>query len=97
MSQLTTQPLANGFTFTQAFGNLSGQVGSDVSNAQQDQNAQQNLLTQAQAQRTAQTGVSLNEEAAKLLQFQQSYQAAGKLVNIIDTLTQTVINMIPSA
>jgi len=96
LSNLATQPLVNGFTFTQAFGNLSGQVGTDVSNAQQDQTAQQNLLTQAQALRSSQTGVSLNAEAAKLLQFQQAYQAVGKLVGIIDSLTQTVINMIPT-
>ena len=68
----------------------------DVSNAQQDQTAQQNLLTQAQAQRTSQTGVSLNAEAAKLLQFQQSYQAVGKLVSVIDSLTQTLMNIIPN-
>ena len=54
----------------------------------------QNQVTQAQAQRSAQSGVSLNAEAAKLLQFQQAYAAIGKLITVLDTLTQDVINII---
>jgi len=96
IAQLATQPVVNGFTFTQAYGNLSGQIGSDVSNAQQEQTADQNLLTQAQTQRTNQTGVSLDAEAAKLLQFQQSYQAVGKLVGVINSLTDTLMAMMPA-
>jgi flagellar hook-associated protein 1 len=94
IAQLATQPIVNGFTVTQAYGNLGGQVGRDIANAQQDQTAQRNLLDQAKQQRTATTGVSLNAEAAKLVQFQQAYQAAGQLVTTLNSLTQTVINMV---
>jgi flagellar hook-associated protein 1 FlgK len=69
-------------------------VGRDIANAQQEQTVQQNLVSQAQQQRATASGVSLNEEAAKLLQFQQSYQAIGKLVGVLDSLTQTVIDMV---
>jgi flagellar hook-associated protein 1 FlgK len=96
VAQLAGQPAVNGFTFIQAYGNLGGQVGRDVSNAQQDRVAQQDLVTQVQQQRAQVSGVSLDAEAAKLLQFQQSYQAMGKLVTVLDGLTQTVINLIPS-
>ncbi|HEV2201621.1 MAG TPA: flagellar hook-associated protein FlgK [Bryobacteraceae bacterium] len=94
IAQLATQPLVNGFTVTQAYGNLGGQVGRDIADAQQEQTAQQNLLDQAHQQRAAATGVSLNAEAAKLLEFQQAYQAVGKLVTTLDSLTQTVIDMV---
>ncbi|HLY64554.1 MAG TPA: flagellar hook-associated protein FlgK [Chloroflexota bacterium] len=94
MAQLANAPVAGGFTFTEAYGNLGGQVGRDVANAQQNQTVQQNLVTQAQQQRASSTGVSLDEEAAKLLQFQQAYQAVGKLVSVLDGLTQTVIDMV---
>ena len=94
MAQLANAPAAGGFTFTQAYGNLGGQVGRDVANARQDKTVRQNLVTQAQQQRASSTGVSLDEEAAKLLQFQQAYQAVGKLVGVLDSLTQTVINMV---
>jgi flagellar hook-associated protein 1 len=52
-------------------------------------------LTQAQQQRATVSGVDLNAEAAQLLQFQQAYQAVGRLVTVLDDLTQTVINLIP--
>jgi len=94
LTQLANSPAINGFTFTQFYGNLGSHVGSDVASAMQDQQQAQNQLTQAQAQRSTQSGVSLNEEATKLLQFQQAYQAAGKLVSVLDSLTQTIINMV---
>jgi flagellar hook-associated protein 1 FlgK len=94
LAQLAGQPTVNGFTFIEAYGNLGSQVGRDVSNAKQDRVAQQDLVTQTQQQRALVSGVSLDAEAAKLLQFQQSYQAMGKLVTVLDGLTQTVIDLI---
>jgi len=94
VANLASAPAVNGYTFTQAYGNLAAQVGSDVSSAQQAQTQYQDQLTQAQTQVTSQSGVSLNEEATNLLQFQQAYDAVGRLVSVLDSLTQTVINMV---
>ena len=69
-------------------------MGNDVSNAAQDQTQYQSQVTQAQTAVANQAGVSLNTEAAKVLQFQQAYQAAGQLVSILNSLTQTVITMV---
>jgi flagellar hook-associated protein 1 FlgK len=95
VAQLATQPLVNGSTFDQAYGTLGGQVGSDVNTATQNQTQYQDTLTQAQQLRSTQTGVNLNAEAAKLLQYQQAYQAAGSLFTTLNSLTQTVIDLIP--
>jgi flagellar hook-associated protein 1 FlgK len=97
VAQLATTSAVNGFTFTQAFGNLGQQVGTDISNATNSQTEQQNLVTQAQAQRTAVSGVSLNEEAAKLLQFQQSFEAVAKVVTTLNSLTDSLMAMMPLA
>ena len=94
VAQLATAPVMNGFTFTQAFGNLGSLVGTSVSQAKQDLSQQQNLVTQAQAQRSTASGVSLDEEAARLLQFQQAYQAVGKLVTVLNSLTDTVLHIV---
>lgn len=94
LAQLANSQSINGYSFTQFYGNLGSQVGTDVSNAQQNQTQYENQVTQAQTARANQSGVSLNTEAAKLLQFQQAYQAAGKLVSILQTLTETVISMV---
>jgi flagellar hook-associated protein 1 FlgK len=95
VAQLASAPMVNGSTLTQAFGNLSAQVGNDVVNAQQNQADDQDLLTQAQQQRQQVSGVSLDAEAAKLIQFQQSYQAVGQMVTVLNSLTQTLLNIIP--
>ncbi|HML18475.1 MAG TPA: flagellar hook-associated protein FlgK [Bryobacteraceae bacterium] len=96
LAQLATAPSVNGYSFTQYYGNLGTQVGNDVSSAQQNQTQFQDQLTQAQAARANQDGVSLNTEAAMVLQFQQAYQAAGQLVSILNSMTQTVITMVSS-
>jgi len=94
IANLATQPVLGGSTITQAYGNLAGQVGQDVANAQQEQTTQQNLVDQAQQQRSAASGVSLDAEAAQLIQFQQAFQAIGQMVTTLNTLTQTLITMV---
>jgi len=94
MSQLATAPVVNGYSFTQSYGNLGAQVGTDIDTATQNQTLYQDTLTQAEQQRSTASGVDLNEQAAELLQYQQSYQAIGKLVTVLDNLTLDVINLI---
>jgi flagellar hook-associated protein 1 FlgK len=94
VAQLATQPLVGGFTFTQAFGNIGAQVGRDVSVARNEKDQYTDTLAQARQFRQQQTGVSLDEEAAKLLQFQQAYGAIGKLIGVLNDLTDTVMNII---
>jgi flagellar hook-associated protein 1 FlgK len=97
VAQLATAQTVNGFTFTQAFGNLGQQVGTDVSNATNNQSEQQNLVTQAQAQRSLVSGVNLNAEAANLLQFQQAFTAVSKVVTTLNSLADALFAMMPLA
>jgi flagellar hook-associated protein 1 FlgK len=94
LTQLANTPISSGFTATQLYGSLAARVGRDVSAAQQDATQSQDAVTQAQQQRFQQSGVSIDEEATKLLQFQQAYQAAGKLIGVLDSLTQDLLNII---
>ncbi len=43
-------------------------------------------------QRFAVSGVDLNEEMAEMIRFQQMYQSASKLINVIDGIYDTLIN-----
>lgn len=81
-------------SYTQYFGNLAAALGTAITNAQSDQTTAQGLVTQAQDLRQQTSGVSLNAEAIKVLEFQRSYQAVSKVVTMLDSLTQTVIDMI---
>ncbi len=84
----------NGFTFSGFYGNLGGRVGRDLSNAQNDQQSTTSLLTQSQSLRSSTSGVSLDEEAAKLLQFQRSFEAAAKMVTAVNEMTVTLMGLI---
>jgi flagellar hook-associated protein 1 FlgK len=97
LSALGTSPILNGYTFSTFYGNLSATVGQDVANASDSKSIQTQLLAQAQAHRTAASGVSLDEEAVRLVDFQRAYQATAKMVSVLDQLSQDTINMIPQA
>jgi flagellar hook-associated protein 1 FlgK len=73
-------------------GILSG-LGGDVSAATADSAAQTASLSQLTTQRNTLSGVSLDEEAASLTQYQRSYQAAAKLFSIVDTVLAAAINL----
>ncbi len=47
-----------------------------------------------QAQRAAVSGVSLDEEAVNLLNFQRQYEAAAKYISVVDQLMQTLMSII---
>ena len=44
--------------------------------------------------RTAVSGVNLDEEAAKLLQFQQAYQASAKMLQVAQGIFDSVIQAV---
>jgi flagellar hook-associated protein 1 FlgK len=75
-----------------AFGNLVADVGTRTQSAQVSLALSNRTLGDAQASRSAVSGVNLDEEAARLLQFQQAYQAAAKVIAtaqaVFDTLLQ---------
>ena len=94
LSQLQSATPIGGFTFTQAFGNLSADVGRDISDASNNQTTGQSLLAQAQTLRSNASSVSLDEEATRLIQYQQAYEATSKLITVINEMTQTLIGII---
>ena len=55
----TTVAGLNGFTYTQNYGNLAANVGTDISNSQNEQTTRQSLLAQAQNLRSNASAVSL--------------------------------------
>ena len=85
----------NGQGFTQYFGSLVSTVGNAVNNANTGATAQSNLVAQAKSLQHQVSGVSLDEEAIRLVQLQSSYQAAAKLVTVIDQITQSLMAMVP--
>ncbi len=85
----------DGEGFTGYFASLTSTVGYAVSNASTAATAQTSLVAQAQSLQQQVSGVSLDEEATQMIQLQSSYDAASKLVTIIDDTLQTLMNMMP--
>ncbi len=83
----------NGQTIVQYAASVATQIGQQASDAQTGQTVHTQLLAQAQAMQTQISGVNLNAEAALIMQLQQGYDAAGKMVSVISSLANTLINM----
>jgi flagellar hook-associated protein 1 FlgK len=87
----------DGQGFTQYFASLTSTVGNAANNANTAATAQSQLVAQAKSLQQQVSGVSLDEEAIRLVQLQSSYQAASKVVTVIDELAQTLLTMIPTS
>ena len=84
----------DGESYTQYYGDMASQVGSGLSAATDQQTVQQSALAQAQNLRQQETGVSLDEEAVNLVEFQRAYEANTHLVSVLDQITLDTINML---
>ena len=74
-----------------AYAQIVADVGSRTRHAELNATAQSGLLAQAEAAQSAVSGVNLDEEAAKLMHFQQAYQAAAQVIAVAQTLFDTLI------
>jgi flagellar hook-associated protein 1 FlgK len=70
-----------------------GHIGSDTAAATTNNSAQQATLTQLTTQRDSLSGVSLNEEAANLTQYQRAYQSAAQVFNIANSIMASALNL----
>lgn len=96
LAALAQAPDFGGETFTQAYANLAANVGQDISNAQTAQSTSHDLLTQAQSIRSQVSGVSLDQQAATLIQTESAYEATSKIINVVDTILESLINIFPT-
>jgi flagellar hook-associated protein 1 FlgK len=73
---------------------MASNVGTLLSNANEHLHSQQSAVAQAQNVRHQVSGVSLDEEATILIQFQQAYEANSKLISVLNQLTQATMDML---
>ena len=85
-------PTTTGSSFSDAYGDLVERVGTLTSQARVDSQATAAILKQATDNRDSVSGVNLDEEAAKLIQFEQYYQASAQIIQVARSLFDTLIN-----
>ncbi|MBU1442255.1 MAG: flagellar hook-associated protein FlgK, partial [Gammaproteobacteria bacterium] len=91
---LRDKAVFDGAPLTDGYAALMAQVGVRSQSAQYSEGISGSIATSLETQRTSVSGVNLDEEAAKLLQYQQAYQASAKMIqiaqNIFDSLLQGI-------
>ncbi len=87
---------ANGMSFTDFYSAIASNIGTLESNASQAQTTQAQVLAQAQSARSQMSGVSLNDQAADLLQFQDAYQASAQVLSTINNTIQYLMQTVQS-
>lgn len=93
LANLQNQAIVSGQTPINYYSNLVFQVGNQVSQAQSEQTAVGLVQQQLTDQRGAISGVSLDEEAVNLIRYQSAYEASANVVNVVNQLLTTTLNM----
>lgn len=82
----------NSETFEKFFNTALSETGRTVRNANDALDTQIALLEQAEVRREQISGVSLDEEAVHLSQFQRAFEASSRYLNVINQLTAEILN-----
>ncbi|WP_244834796.1 flagellar hook-associated protein FlgK [Clostridium sp. BJN0001] len=72
--------------------NIIGTIANDAKSANSDATTSSDLLLQYKNSRLQESGVSLDEEMANLVQFTHAFQANGRMINTVDKLLDVVVN-----
>ncbi|MCI8210550.1 flagellar biosynthesis protein FlgK [Pseudomonas sp. S25] len=81
-----------GSSLSGAYGDLVSTVGTRASQGKSDVTATAAVLTQAKSARDSVSGVSLDEEAANLIKYQQYYTASSQIIKAAQSIFSTLLN-----
>jgi flagellar hook-associated protein 1 FlgK len=91
-SPLSGGGLGGGQTITDAYAFAMAGVGVSVQGADTAAQVSASVASGAEQARASGSGVNLDEEAARLLSFQQSYQAAAKVLQVAQSIFDTLLD-----
>lgn len=80
-------------SFQDAYGQLAEKLGILTSQARVNQGASESMLRQSMDAMQSVSGVNLEEEAARLIQLEQHYNASARLIGLARELFDTLLNM----
>ena len=94
MSDLQFEKVVGPSSYQDLYGSLVEKVGSETAVAQTNAQASRAVLDVSINQRESVSGVNLDEEATKLIQYQQAYTASAKLVQVSQTIFDSLLQSI---
>lgn len=74
------------------YNSLISKLGTEAREAKQEYNTQNELMVELENMRQSVMGVNLDEEMANMVQFQQSYNAAARMISTMNDMLDTIIN-----
>ena len=92
---LRSSPILDGGSSTLEgfYQGITGRLGVEGQRVIVERISQANILTRMENQREELSGVSLDEELTKMIQYQRAFQGCSKLISIADTMYETLIGM----
>ncbi len=97
MSRLGDVPMVGisgnsvGMSITDAYADAISNIGVRVQSGKAAAGISQAIAADAETARANKAGVNLDEEAARLIQFQQSYQAAAKILQVAQSVFEAML------
>lgn len=88
---MATQAMVGKESITDAYASAMSNIGVRVQSATTASTISGATASQAKTAQGDKAGVNLDEEAAKLIQFQQAYQASAKVLQVAQTLFDTLL------
>ncbi len=82
-----------GVSATDAYAGALAEIGVRVQSGELAAEQSATIESDAVARQSASSGVNLDEEAARLIQYQQSYQAAAKMLQIAQSLFDSLLQI----
>jgi flagellar hook-associated protein 1 FlgK len=83
-----------GQSFTQFFVSMSTRAATESSSMESSLSLRSGLVEQAKSFRETVQGASVEESAVQLLEYQRAFEAAAKVIGVIDELTKTTMDML---
>ena len=81
------------FTFDEFYNSLVSTVGVQASSSQSTLKQQEGILRQLNIRRENKAGVSIDEEMINMIKFQQAYNAAARVISMVDEMMDNMISI----
>lgn len=80
-------------TLDDYYSSIVGQIGIETQRANSDLSSQKDIVAQLKNIRESISGVSLDEETTKMIEFQKTFDASARLIRTADEMMDTVLNL----
>lgn len=89
---LRNQPVVNGQGLNEYYTTLLVDMGTRIAHAEQQSENRKLVLEQLGNQRESVSGVNLDEELSNMLQYQRSFAAATRIMNVMDEMLNQIVS-----